>query len=253
MSARTLLAVLLFTWPATSWAGPQINGVARVPTIAAPVAAPAPLPATGPEFFAGAKSIVDLGGEALSFWSIGLAKAQPQATIHAVNLKEVHPFIAQDIAGVHGAPNLKPVRYDMLNPPAGHPTGDRVVLNSPSFGGIEGESDAEAFAAAIDAHLEPGGLFYAQGDNLWFMSLRMIQHQIEQDIVARNWRHLLPKNYRFIEDEVEYRKMQTIGALQRRFGRASVVERELKGYGAEQLDAPVRHAILLRKPLVEKK
>lgn len=247
MAPRSLAILLALVFPAAAFGGGTFEGPAKVPQLSVPVAAPA-FPRTGAEFFAGAKSIVDLGGEAISRWSVELARAQPQAAIHAVNIKPVHPLIAEELGRALKAPNLKPVQYDFLSPPKGHATGDRVVLNSPSFGGLEDRADAQRLAASIDAHLEPGGRFYAHGDNLWFMSLRMIEHHLERDIIASSFRGQLPRRYQFIDDVMAERKAQMLEALQRRFGRENVMERALDDYDRGLLNAAPIHTIQLRKP-----
>ena len=65
-------------------------------------------------------------------------------------------------------PNLRAHEHNFLSPPPGHITGDRVVLNSPHFGGLESEERMQRFIASIDSYLEQGGFFYSLFDNLLF-------------------------------------------------------------------------------------
>lgn len=219
--------------------------IKAVPKIAAPVS-PA-FAATGPEFFRGATKIVDLGGEAMSPWSVDLARAQPQAQVHLVNIEDAKlplSLIRED----WGVPNLHTHTYDMFSPPAQHPTAQRVVMNSPNFGGIQGRLQALELVRTIDRHLEPGGLFYAQGDNLFFMPLRELGHAVRRDLAAIELgRDRRLSGYKWVGEVIAEREALVHEALEGAFGKENVSRRPLRDYEGPGLNAPGDFAFQVRK------
>ncbi len=212
--------------------------VPPLPPVDAPLAAsPAPAAAfplrTAGEFFSGARRIVDLGGETLSRWTLDAARRNPAAEVHVVNLKAGPPLDA--VQKAFAAPNLRESQYDFFSPPESRPTGDRVVLNSPNFGGLPDAKAAERFAELVDAHLEPGGVFYMHADDLWLASLEeMLLH-------ARLGRSIEPR--------LRERREAALAALRARFGAENVAVERLEGYDPQaQLNAPESHVLQVRKP-----
>lgn len=214
------------------------RSIPALPEISAPLSFPVP---TAGQFFAGAQRIVDLG-EPISPWTKELALAQPQARIDEVNIKPI-AGLTNTVSQTYGLSNLHGSSYDFFAPPPGHPTGDRVIMNSPNFGGIETPEDAARFVDMIDAHLEPGGRFYAHADDLWLMSMRELRLSA---LLAVMGEHAGPPN----EELLARRKALVLDALKKRFGAANVSEGRLTGYDPlQRLD--VRnpdYTLQVRKP-----
>lgn len=240
------LLVLGLALPAAA-SGPNRGVVPpSVPRLEAPLAPPSFPVKTAPEFFAGARHIVDLGGETIGPWTVELAKANPDAAVHTVNID----YVERDIGFLRQlfkAPNLHQHEYDFFDRPEAHPKGDRVVMNSPHFGGLT-VRDPDEIAAVAEAHLTPGGLFYAQGDDLWFLNMVEMRWLAGQDVQAIVGGRTVPAPS--LREVVEGRKNLVVEAFQRRFGRDNVSLRPISGYDPYQkLNAADLHSIQVRKPL----
>jgi hypothetical protein len=242
---KRFLALLLVSLPASA---AELNPPALIGPISAPVAAKFPV-ATAGEFFGGAPTIVDLGGEVISPWTIAVARSNPAARVDVVNMKELaasieHVRAAWSIGNIHAA------EYDFFKPPEGHPRGARVVVNSPSFGGVADIQAAEAFADMVARHMEPGGLAYIHADDNWFMSIDEQMRRLKQDVlVGQLFKKSIP-GYLTTMEEVATRREIVVAALAKRFGSRNLHAQELKGYDLERrlnVTHP-KYTIQLQKP-----
>lgn len=215
------------------------KSIPALPEISAPLSFPT---ATAPEFFAGAQRIVDLGGEPISPWTKDLARTNPQASIEEVNIKPLEE-ITQRVSQTYGLSNLHGSSYDFFAPPPDHPTGDRVVMNSPNFGGIETAKDVARFVDMIDAHLEPGGHFYAHADDLWLASMSEMRLSALLTVMGEEAGPALSQR-------IAERHAMVLEALKKRFGAANVSQGRLAGYDPQQrLDVrSPDYALQVRKP-----
>jgi hypothetical protein len=215
------------------------KSIPALPAISAPLSFPT---ATAPEFFAGAQRIVDLGGEPISPWTKDLSRANPQARIEEVNIKPLEE-ITQRVSETYGLSNLHGSSYDFFAPPPDHPTGDRVIMNSPNFGGLETEKDVERFVDMIDAHLEPGGHFYAHADDLWLTSMSEMRLSALLTVMGQDAGPA-------ISQKVADRHAMVLEALKKRFGAANVSQGRLSAYDPRgQLDVRTpEYALQVRKP-----
>jgi hypothetical protein len=252
---RALLASLaLLLAPPLRAGGPTKSGgpPALLPSVSAPLAGPALAPTAFPvrtreQFFGGAQSIVDLGAEAMGPWTIELARERPQARVTAVDINPIEKDIGF-IRSAYRTPNVDLAVYDFFDRPEGHPVGDRVVMNSPHFGGL-GIRKADEVAEMIDAHMEPGALFYGSGDDLWFLSSAELRWIGGKAIEAIMTGQALPRGVPSVREVSDSRRRALVDALGRRFGRHNVAERVILDYDLDRrLNAAEIHSIQARKP-----
>lgn len=233
---RLALLAVLAAWPAAAWSA-EVTPPVELPGLSAPLSAPvvpAAFPvATAPQFLSGARAVVDLGGDAYGHWSRDLAAAQPQTSVQLVNVQPLEPVLSH--FQERGLSNLQGSQYDFFSPPPGHPTGDRVLLNSPNFGGLPTAKSVDNFVDMIDAHLQPGGLFYAHADDLLYASLQELKVAAYLGTT--------------MSGEIDARHARVLAALKRRFGEENVSEQPLRGYDPEgKLNAINKFNLQVRKP-----
>ena len=216
----------------------------QVPTLSAPLAPlAAAFPArTGDQFFAGAKNIVDLGGQPVSLWTKDLVARAPDARIHVVN---IIPENVQNVREMMGTENLHVARYDFFAPPEDHPTGDRVLLNSPHFGGVRDDAQAAKVAEMIDRHMEPGGLFYAHADDMFFTTLLELQNNVLREFA---FSHDPRRSFPPMSETIAQRERSVHAALVARFGRENVSRERLTDYDRGLLNAGESYTYQVRKP-----
>lgn len=230
---RALLLLLL--------AVPALAGeVKPIPPVSFPVE-------TRTQFFQGAQNIVDLGGQAMGRWTVDLARENPAAQVHVVNVEKA-PMPTEILREGFNVPNLNQHEYDFFFPPEDeHPKGDRVLLNSPNFGGVASDAEAAQLARMIDRHLEPGGLAYVHADDLFFVTLRQLSNLVQRDVAAAEMGAKVPPAYKRVSDILEEREKLVQTALEQRFGKENVSRDEMKDYDREHLNAGGKHFFQIRK------
>src|SRR5262249_26798904 len=115
------------------------------------------------------------------------------------------------------------------------------------FGGVIDAAKADAVAEMVDRHLEPGGRFYAYGDDLWFMDLSEQFTILQNELFAARLAGRV-RVYGTLEQRVAERRRLVLEAFHTRFGDENVSRAPLRGYGGD-LSASGIYTVQIRKPL----
>ncbi|MBI4370041.1 MAG: hypothetical protein HY547_07415 [Elusimicrobia bacterium] len=184
------------------------------------------------QFFAGVRRMIDLGGTAVwkKSWTSGLAQSLPEAHIVVVNNNE--DALGSPRPGYKPPPNivlhkadfLDPRQYESLEP------GDRVVMNSPNFGGLADSRDMDRLIGAVDYLLEPGGIFYLQGD--WLLLDGLAGKITDSQWIGLN---------RAYNEAMARRFDLLVRKFGERFGRENISTQKIESYG--------RYGSLAAKPI----